>query len=86
MQNVLSFQQSNKKYVSKPFDFEALCLVNDKHGDEGVGVMRMTSDAVNYMFEGTEATDEVINKLSPSTRARLCKEVWQMYLEALKNG
>lgn len=85
MQNVLSFSKDNKKYVSKPFDFEALCLINDKHGDPGVGIMRMTADAVAYMFEGTEATEDVINKLSPSIRARLCKEVWGMYLETLKN-
>lgn len=86
MQNVLTFTLKNKKYVSKTFDFEALCLINDRHGEDGVGVMRMTCAAVEYMFEGTEATADVIEKLSPSTRARLSKEVWAMYADALKNG
>lgn len=85
MQNVLSFNFKNKKYVSNPFDFEALCLINDRHGEDGSGVMRITEGAVEHMFEGTEATAEIFEKLPPSTRARLGKEVWSMYIDALKN-
>lgn len=86
MQNVLSFENDGKKYVSKPFDFETMCLINDRHGEDGVGIMRMTAGAVNYMFEGTEATEDIISKLAPSVRSRLCREVWNMYTEAIKNG
>ena len=31
MQKVLSFTEGKKKYVSKPFDFEAMCLIQEIH-------------------------------------------------------
>ena len=34
MQHTLTFKHDNKKYVSKPFDFEAMCIINDAHNDE----------------------------------------------------
>ena len=34
MQHTLTFKHENKKYVSKPFDFEAMCIINDAHNDE----------------------------------------------------
>ena len=34
MQHTLTFKHDNKKSVSKPFDFEAMCIINDAHNDE----------------------------------------------------
>ena len=31
MQHTLTFVKDKIKYVSKPFDFEAMCIINDAH-------------------------------------------------------
>lgn len=86
MQYTLTFTHKKKKYVSKPFDFEAMCLINDKHTfNKDKGVLTMCHEAVDYMFEGTEATQDIINAMSVNTRSRLCYEVWKFYLEALQS-
>ena len=83
MQHTLTFTEKGKKYVSKPFDFKAMCIVNDAHNDESKhGPLNMCAAAVDYMFEGTEASEEVINALPVSTRAQLCTKVWDFYVEA----
>lgn len=84
MQNTLTFEHEGRKYVSKPFDFETLCLVNDKHDGEN-GVAHMGANAVDYMFRDTGATEDIIHALPMKERMRLCREVWEMYVEALKN-
>ena len=41
------------KYVSKPFDFEAMCIINDAHNDENKkGPLSICRDALDYMFVG----------------------------------
>lgn len=84
MQDTLSIKTEKKTIVSKPFDFATMCMVNEKHNDEKVkGPLNMCKDAVDYMFEGTEATQEVIDNLSVNVRAKLCLAVWNMYIDAL---
>lgn len=84
MQNTLNFTLNKKKYVSKPFDFETMCIINDAHNDRlKKGPLNICRDAVDYMFEGTEATDDIIGSLDVSTRSELCLEAWKMYTEAL---
>ncbi|MDD6484887.1 MAG: hypothetical protein PUF72_10040 [Clostridiales bacterium] len=84
MQHVLSFKVGDNKYVSKTFDFEALCLINDAHiCGSGQGPMRICSAAVDYMFEGTDATPEIIAGLDAFERARLCSRLWDFYTEAI---
>ena len=34
MQHTLTFVKDKIKYVSKPFDFEAMCIINDAHNEE----------------------------------------------------
>ena len=47
MQHTLTFTVDKKKYVSKPFDFEALCIINDAHHDEKkTGPLNICRDAV----------------------------------------
>lgn len=84
MQRVLSFTVGNKKYVSKPYDFETACKIDDvRYGGEKNGPLNMCCNAVDYMFEGTEATQDIINSLATSVRVRFCMTVWDWYFEDL---
>ncbi len=84
MQNILSFTQGKKKYVSKPFDFETMCIINDAHNEPSKkGPLTKCREAVDYMFEGTEATQDVINSLDVTTHTRLCLDLWQMYVDVI---
>lgn len=84
MQKTLSITVNKKTITSKPFDFEAMCIINDAHNDEkGKGPLSMCRGAVDYLFEGTEATQEVINSLALNVRTNLCITLWSMYVEAL---
>lgn len=79
MKSTLTFTKNKKKYISKEFDFEAMCCINDvAFRNQDAGELRMCAGAVDYMFDGTGAPD-----MAPATKARLCREVWLMYLEAL---
>lgn len=84
MQHTVTFTMDSKKYVSKPFDFETMCIINDAH-NAGVkrGPLNICRDAVDYMFEGTEATQDIIESLPIEERTRLCIELWAFYAEAL---
>lgn len=84
MQHTLSFSVDKKKYVSKVFDFETMCLINDAHNDSSKrGPLNICREAVDYMFDGTEATQDIIDKLDVSVHSALCLDVWKMYTEAL---
>ena len=84
MQHTLTFTVDKKKYVSKPFDFEAMCIINDAHNDEKKkGPLNICRDAVDYMFEGTEATQDVIENMSINDRSKMCITLWGFYLDAL---
>ena len=86
MQHTLTFKAAGKKYVSKPFDFETMCIINDAHNDrEKRGPLNICRDAVDYMFEGTEATQDVINSLDIKERTRLCIELWGFYVDVLSS-
>lgn len=83
MGSTLSFTIDKKEYVSNEFDFEAFCLINDNHGNEGENYIRWAEKAVTYMFRGTD--DEVMALLPLSERVRLSMEAWEMYASVLKN-
>lgn len=84
MQHTLSFEKNKKKYISKPFDFETMCIINDAHNDEKKrGPLNICRDALDYIFEGTEADKKVIDDLTPGERAGLCLELWGFYVDAL---
>lgn len=86
MQHTLTFTVGNKKYVSKPFDFETMCVINDAHNDRTKrGPLNICRDAVDYIFEGTEATQDVIDALDVKERARLCVELWGFYVDVLSS-
>ncbi len=61
MQKVLCINKDGKIIISAPWNFEAFCMLSDidEKSKYGEGI-----DVISYLFEGTEATDEVILKLS----------------------
>lgn len=84
MQRTLTFTMNKKKYVSKPYDFETACKIDDaRYGGEKSGPLNICRNAVDYMFEGTEATQDVIDSLDTAIRARLCVTVWKWYIDDL---
>lgn len=86
MQHTLTFTVGDKKYVSKPFDFETMCIINDAHNDRDKrGPLNICRGAVDYIFEGTEATQDVIDALDVQEHARLCIELWGFYVDVLSS-
>lgn len=86
MQHTLTFTKNKEKYVSKPFDFEAMCIINDAHNDEGKnGPLNICRSAVDYMFEGTNATQDIIDSLDIKVRAKMCLDLWGFYVDALSS-
>ena len=86
MQHTVTFVQDNKKYVSKPFDFEAMCISNDVHNSSVKrGPLNICRQALDYMFEGTEATQDIIDAMDVKERTRLSIELWGFYAEALSS-
>lgn len=84
MQHTLTFTKDKTKYVSKPFNFEAMCIINDAHNNpEKSGPLNICRDAVDYLFEGTDATQDVIESLDIGERAKMCITLWGFYVDAL---
>ena len=86
MQHTLTFTNDKTKYVSKPFDFEAMCIINDAHNDDTKkGPLNICRGAVDYLFEGTEATQDIIDSLDISERSKMCIILWGFYVDALSS-
>ncbi len=61
MQRVLTFTYNKKKYTSKTWDFEAMCRVQEAQLSGAKGIGMTGGGAVDYLFEGTDATQDVLN-------------------------
>ena len=87
VQQTLSYKLGNETIISKPFDFEAFCLVDDMRysSSKALGPTHMGMLAVSYMFEGTRVTEKVLEAMPFTERAELCRQVSNMYLETLAN-
>ena len=86
MQHTLSFSVGDRKYVSRVFDFEAMCIINDAHNDDTKnGPLNICKDALLYMFEGTEATEDIIKQADVSVLTDMCLKLWGFYAEALSS-
>lgn len=88
IQNTLSIKLDGETIVSRPFDFEAACLVDDmRYSSTGmIGPMHLGKKAVNHMFKGTKLTDELIETLPYTERKRLCEEAAGMYFESMRSN
>lgn len=84
-QRVLTIKIGRGKIISKPWDFEALCLVDDKRA-ENASILKICTDAVYYLFEGTKATNEFLKRLSFETISKLCNEVWIWYVSDMSEA
>nr|DAZ12953.1 MAG TPA: hypothetical protein [Caudoviricetes sp.] len=86
-QQTLSVEINGEVVVSKPFDFESMCLIDDaRNSNEKNGILRLGIGAVSYLFEGTVATDQEIKKLPVQKRAALSQKVWRFYIETLNDA
>jgi len=82
-QQTLSFEVRGEVIVSRPLDFEAMCLMNDIHTQPNRGKYSICMNAVPYMFEGTKVTNEVLRNASVEEMAKLCDDLWQMYNDVI---
>lgn len=84
MQRVLTFVHNKKKYVSKPWCFGAATLVEKEYMDvaegEKVTATSVCADAVDYLFEGTEATQDILDT-AVSAKMRMCREVMKWFMD-----
>ena len=77
-QSVLYIKIGRGKIISKHWDFEALCLIDDNI--EKNGIIAKCINSVSYLFEGTSATDEFLLSLPPKRIYEMCSTVWSWYL------
>ncbi len=84
MQTVLTFTHKKKKYVSKPWNFHAAVMIEKEYlkleEGEKVDPVILCGEAVDYLFEGTEATSEILDS-AVSAKMRMCREIWKRYLD-----
>lgn len=85
MQRVLTFTHNKKKYISKPYCFKVAVMIQERllaATETGqrkyLGVNSVCGDAVDYLFEGTEATVDILEE-AVSAKMRMCQEVFNWY-------
>lgn len=88
-QRVLTFTYNKKKYISKPYCFTAAVMIEEKmwardeNGQlKNVGKNKVCGDAVDYLFEGTEATADIL-EAAVREKMRMCKEIHDWYMSDL---
>ena len=78
MQRVLTFVHNKKKYISKPWDFEAMCRVQEAQVGGAKGIGMVGGNAVDYLFEGTDATQDILND-TRIEKMGMCRTVVDWY-------
>ena len=82
MQRVLSFKSGKRTFISKPWNFRAACMVQEnvmqQMEGKNLGIFSACGNAVDYLFEGTEATAEILDQ-AVAAKMRMCNEVWGWY-------
>ena len=87
MQMTISVKIGEEEVISKPFDFEAMCLIDDaRYGGEKSGPLNFCREVVPYLFDGTKATEKELKNLPPDVMAGLCNKVWSIYVEVMKKA
>ena len=90
MQRTLCIEIDGEQIISKPWDFEAMCMIDDARSENpNGGRLRLCTEAVHYLFEGTAATESVLKSLSPQSLTAMSLKVFGWYNqdmgEAVKN-
>lgn len=83
-QQTLSFNVRGEEITSRPFDFEAMCLMNDVHMQGNKGKYSICANAIPYLFEGTKVTEETLKNAEISEIGVLCDSLWELYIETMK--
>ena len=83
-QRELTFVYKKKKYVSKPWRFSAAVMIHNEYlnleeGDK-INPLQLCGEAVDYLFEGTEATADILED-AVASKTRMCFEVWKWFTE-----
>lgn len=85
-QQVLSVEYNGETILSKSFDYEAACLIDDYRQ---LGLLHRAEAAVSYLFEGTPVTDKVLKSLPKEKRMELAITINKWFQDdmtvALKN-
>ena len=92
-QRVLTIKVGEEKTVSKPWDFEAMCIVDDertrRENENSKGIYRTAKNAVYYLFEGTAVTTDVLDQAPNATLMAMCRKVYGWFAddvaESVKN-
>ena len=85
-QKTVKIKLGDNIIVSKPFDFEALCLINDVHGKGSSGMINLGYAALSYMFEGTEVTQSVLDALPMDIKAAVCTKIADFYIDTINEA
>lgn len=84
MQRVLTFVYNKKKYVSKPWRFSAAVMVQREYlklkEGEMIDPLQICSEAVDHLFEGTEATADILES-AVSSKMRMCREIMKWFMD-----
>lgn len=73
----LEINKGKKKIKSKQWNFEAMCLVDDKRDTENMNPFNMCMDSVLYLFDDTD--ESVISGLGHKKLQELCFTVFTWY-------
>lgn len=91
MQRTISFEHKGKKYISKPFDLGCVAVMMDARLSAGGADANITAlshcvkaDILNYMFDGTEATADIIKEVPLYEQIRMCNEVYDIYADSFR--
>lgn len=71
------------KIISKPWDFEAMCLIDDNL--DKAGVVNICMDSLCYLFEGTTATPETFSKMSYERLQEMCEKLFSWFVSDIKS-
>ena len=78
----LYIKKGRKKVRSNAFDFEAMCLIDDNR-EKSCGIVKKAYDSLVYMFEGTDITEEDIQKLPAEELTMMCTKLFVQYYNTL---
>ena len=74
-----------KSFSEGMFSLANICHCELIGGDTTKGPLNICREAVDYMFEGTEATQDIINSLDIGERSAMCIKLWGFYVDALSS-
>ena len=82
MQKVLSLRVENKKIISKPWCFEAFCIMSDKKYEKE-NEFEAYMEAAAYLFLQTPVTDDILKNLPTADIKNIIDNIGAWYLDDL---